>query len=109
MKKKKLPSLVSILILTLITVFFWVAFDVYRLFTKPSDAVVPESISLPLNPVLDQNALDKLKQSVYFEDSQIEDFVINTSLAVDTPEEVSTETPVSSPSAFPDPLESPTP
>jgi hypothetical protein len=104
MKKKKLPSLVSILILTLITVFFWVAFDVYRLFTKPQDPVVPESVSLPLNPTLDQEVLNQLKQTVFLEDSEIGDLVTSPSNTNN-----STETPVpeSSPSATQSPEESP--
>lgn len=65
--KTKLPSLVTISILTVITVAFWIALDVYRaLTTKPAPAVSEEVLS-PLDPTLDQEELDKLRNRLYFD------------------------------------------
>jgi len=76
MKKTKLPSIVSILILTLITVIVWVTFDVYRLFNKADDPVVPESVSLPLVPTLDTETINKFESRIFLDQSQIPDQII---------------------------------
>jgi hypothetical protein len=73
MKKNKLPSLISILILTLITSVFWVSLSTYRAFTaKPSESV-PKEISDPINLSLDQTAIQKIESGIYFDSSQIPD------------------------------------
>lgn len=77
MKKAKLPSLVTVLILTLITVVVWVTFDVYRLFNKAAVPVVPESVSLPLNPTLDVDAINQFESKSFIDESQIPDQVGN--------------------------------
>lgn len=76
MKKTKLPSIVSILILTLITVIVWVTFDVYRLFNKADNPVVPESVSLPLVPLLDTETINKFQTRIFLDQSQIPDQII---------------------------------
>lgn len=69
--KTKLPSFVTILILTLITSLAWIAFSVYRAVTlKPSPAV-PQEISEPLNPNLDTQTIELMKSRVFFEESEI--------------------------------------
>jgi hypothetical protein len=75
MKKTKLPSLVTILILTLITVVVWVTFDVYRLFNKADDPVVPESVSAPLVPTFDSDAINQFRSRINLNDSEIPDQV----------------------------------
>lgn len=60
MKNKKLPSIVILLILTAITVVFWVSFNVYRVFTKEEPVVVPSEITAPINPNLDMDTLDEI-------------------------------------------------
>lgn len=77
MQKSKMPSLVSILILTLITVVVWISFDVYRLFNRPPDPVVPEEVSKPLDPTLDQETINQIESRLFFDDSQIIDQVVN--------------------------------
>lgn len=65
MKNNKLPNIVILLILTLITTLFWISFNVYRVFTTKPDAVVPQEISLPIDPKLDTNTLDMIKSKSY--------------------------------------------
>ena len=60
MKNKKLPSIVILLILTAITVVFWVSFTVYRVFTKKESVVVPSEITAPINPNLDIDTLNEI-------------------------------------------------
>lgn len=71
MKKLKVPSIVSIMILTVITVSFWIVFSVVRIFrTEPSPAVPPEILN-PLNANYDKTAVDKIEKRLYFEQGQI--------------------------------------
>lgn len=66
-KDNKIPSLVVIVFLTVITAVIWVGMEVYRtLTTKPAPAV-EEKISQPLDPNLDQITLDALGQRLYLD------------------------------------------
>jgi cellobiose-specific phosphotransferase system component IIC len=79
MKKNKLPSLILILILTLLTGVIWVSLEVYRTLTiKPAESV-PEAVSNPINPILDQNIIKKIESAVFIDRSQIPDNVALTS------------------------------
>ncbi|HLD92328.1 MAG TPA: hypothetical protein VI795_02930 [Patescibacteria group bacterium] len=60
MKNKKLPSIIILLILTAITVVFWVSFTIYRVFTKEEPVVVPNEITAPINSNLDMDTLDEI-------------------------------------------------
>ena len=62
MKSKKLPSLVILMILSLITVLFWVSFSVYRVFTNKPAPIVPEEIIRDLNPTLDSSLIKEMEQ-----------------------------------------------
>jgi len=67
MKKTKVPSLVTLSVLTAITVAFWIIFSVLRIFTtKPSPAVPPEILE-PFSPNLNTTIIDKMQQRLYFE------------------------------------------
>lgn len=66
MNKNKLPSLVVLLILTLITVVFWIAFSVYRTYTTEEISInVPREILLPISPNLDKNTIDIMETKIY--------------------------------------------
>ncbi len=79
MKKNKLPSLIPILILTLITVVMWVSLDVVRLLKKTPELVVPKDISQPLTPTLDENSINQIESRIFLNDSQISDNVVSSS------------------------------
>lgn len=109
MKKNKLPSLVSILILTLLTAIVWISLSVYRVFTtKPSESV-PSTVSEPLTPTLDQDTIKQIESSVFINTSEIPEIVtgnlsspapiptFQTPLPTPTP----ITTPIASPSAVP--------
>jgi hypothetical protein len=86
MKKRKIPRIVNILILTLLTVTVWVSFDVYRLITNPSPPSVPASVSEPLDPSLNQDTITKVESAIYLDSSQIPDSVVGSVNANPTPE-----------------------
>jgi hypothetical protein len=79
MKKTKLPSLIPILILTLITVVMWVSLDVFRTLKKTPELVVPTGVSQPLIPTLDENSIKQIESRFFLNDSQISDNVVSSS------------------------------
>lgn len=98
MKKQKIPSLVSIAILTTITVLFWVGFSVYRIFSEEPDPSVPAEIIEPLTPTLDSATIDKIEQRIFYEEGEVE-----TQIASPSP------TPLEAPAASPEASPSPSP
>ena len=107
MKKGKLPSLVVILILTLITSAMWVGLSVYRAFAVKPAASVPQDVSQELNPSLDTTTLSKVGNKLLLDDSQIPEIKITGSAApasitaTAAPQAVPTSTPIASSSATP--------
>lgn len=72
MKTTKLPSLVSIAILTTITILFWTVFNVYRVLTNKAPITIQENLMEPLSPNLDTQTLDKIQNSLVFEENQFQ-------------------------------------
>lgn len=100
MKKNKLPSLVVVFILTLITAIMWVSFNVYRSLTTKPPSSVPSDISEPLNPSLDTQTINQINSRLYLNESQIPEVapVIETTASPSaTPELAPSPTPFSSP------------
>ncbi|HEX6976939.1 MAG TPA: hypothetical protein VF185_01085 [Patescibacteria group bacterium] len=102
----KTPAGVTLAIITLITIFFWIAFEVYRTLTIKPSPPVPAEIVAPLNPTLDVAALNKLQQRMYLSDDQIGN---NTVTASTLPTPTPVATPVASESATPIASQSATP
>lgn len=74
--QKKLPSLVTIAILTVITVTFWTGLEVYRALTIKPTPNVPANILAPVNPNLDAGALNKLQNRIDVPDSEIKTVIV---------------------------------
>ena len=66
-EKKKLPPVVTTLILTALTSVFWIFFSVYRSLTDKPEPVVPAQILLPFNPKLDLETVDIIKTKNFLE------------------------------------------
>ena len=107
MKKTKVPGLIPVLILTLITVVMWVSLDVYRTVKKPEQSVVSDEVTKSLTPKLDQEAMEAIESRIILDDSQIPDIVANSSptpkpavtpkaVATPKPSTMSTESPTDS-------------
>ena len=71
MKKNKTPTTVTIAILTTITVFVWIFFDVYRILKKTPVIDVEPKILESISPVLDLDVLTEITQRKYFDESTI--------------------------------------
>lgn len=72
----KAPSSIVIAVLTVITIIFWIGFEVFRIFTTKPAPVVPKEIIAPLSPTLDSGGLTRLQESVYLTESEIGDTII---------------------------------
>lgn len=95
MKKTKIPSLVTIAVFTTITVICWIAFDVIRIFTnKPALVNISPELLAPVNPTLDKDAVDKIRETIYFDKEQ--EFEV-----LPAPSASPEATPVASPTALP--------
>lgn len=86
MKKKNIPSIVTLAVLTVITVFTWIALDVYRALTSKPEPVVPQEILEPLDPTLDQLVLSELQQRGELSESEIGEVIVSIT-PTPTPEE----------------------
>lgn len=71
MKNKKLPNLISILILTLITVVMWITLNIYRAISNEPTPSVPNEISAPLTPDLDKDTIKTIESKIFLDESQI--------------------------------------
>lgn len=102
MKKNKLPNLITILILTLITVVVWISLSIYRALSKKPDPSVPQEVSQPLTPTLDMDSVGKIQSRLFLDDTQIPEVKITQS-----PTPASEATPVAT--ATPEPVLLPEP
>lgn len=111
--KQKLPRIVIIAILTLITATIWAFFDITRVLVKKPDTKVEESAIVPLDPKLDTETLNTLQSSTFFEEGQVPDIVPATEPSPEATPEPTLEAevepltepsiePESSPSASPE-------
>lgn len=66
MRKLKVPSAVTISILTLITVVFWIIFSVARLLISKPPASISQEVLKPLSVELDKETLEGLQQRIDF-------------------------------------------
>lgn len=105
--KTKLPSLVSILILTAITSVVWIGLNVYRALTTEAAPSVPNEISQALTPTLDKKTIDDIKGKLFIGQNEVPNVIISTPTATPTivpsvapsPTASSSATPTTSPTA----------
>lgn len=64
MNRQKTPIAISMMILTLITIIFWVSFSIYKVFTTDTAEIVPEEITLPIDPKLDMDTIELIKNKL---------------------------------------------
>lgn len=95
--KQKPPSIVPVLVLTLITVTTWVFFTIYRALTSKPAPIVAVQISEPLDPSLDQKAIDAVSGRLFLDESQIPATTFSSSLTGSTPAPTSVATSSATP------------
>jgi hypothetical protein len=64
MKNTKLPAIITLMIMTLITTIFWISFNIYRVFKQEADPVVPEEVILQIDPKLDNTTIELIKNKI---------------------------------------------
>jgi predicted exporter len=64
--KKQTPTLVIIVILTLVTVVFWVGFSIINRLKTKTSLNIPDQVLEPISPNLNQEILDKLETRTFF-------------------------------------------
>lgn len=65
MKKEKLPGVIVIFILTVITIVFWVSFRIYITVSNNKPVTVSEEILLPVDPKLDTETINQMEGRIY--------------------------------------------
>jgi len=95
MKNKKLPNIISLAILTLITSVVWIFFNVYRVFTTKTEPKVSREILQPLSPKLNSEIISEIENRVFIEQNQIPETPVEQVVPIPT----ETEEPVSTPEA----------
>lgn len=104
MKKRSLPKPITILILTLLTAVLWVGLNIYRAIAVKPVTTVPENVSLPLDPTLDTNVIQKIESAIFIPDSEIPPINLTptqTGQPIPTTEPTPTILPTVSPEASP--------
>jgi hypothetical protein len=92
-KKLKVPSIVTVMILTVITISVWIVFGVVRIFkTTPSPSIPPEILN-PLNSSYDKSVVDKIEKRIYFDKEQVFETVWSSPEPTISPEIIPTATP----------------
>lgn len=112
MQKSKLPSLITILVLTLITVLMWIGFTVYSAITRTPEPSVPTEVSATIVPSLDTDTINKIESGIFFNAGQIPPLTLTASPGPsNTPIPKVQNTPVASASGTPtaSPTVAPTP
>jgi len=65
------PNLVLFGIITTVTIFVWIGFEVYKILNPRTIESIPDAVLAPLDPTLDIQTLKKLEARRNFTDEQI--------------------------------------
>ncbi len=72
MYKTKKPNLIIVAILTTITVFGWIFFEVYRKINDAPLKTINQNLLNPISTNLDANALNRIKDGIHLTDEEID-------------------------------------
>ena len=90
MKGPKPPKIVVVLIVTTITIIFWVFLSVYEVLRKTPDLNIPDAVLKPLTPSLDQTSLGELPARVFYSEEELKNIIPQT-ITTPTPLETTPE------------------
>ena len=96
MKNTKLPSLVSVLILTVLTSIVWVTLSIYWSIKKSPEPSVTKEVSDPLTPTLNTKVMGAIESKLFFNDNEIPQLNL---VAKSTPIPIATQSAIASPTA----------
>jgi hypothetical protein len=69
--KPKLPPIIVIAVLTLITAVLWILLSVYRIYNNKPPLVVTPEIVEPVTPNLDKNTIEAIVNRLYIEEGSV--------------------------------------
>ncbi len=93
-KNSRMPTVATTAILTVITIFFWIGFEVYRAFTTKPTPTVPVEILTEVDPTLDESVLNKLPERLSLTNEQIGNKIITSPTPIPTIAPTLAPTPV---------------
>ncbi len=80
MNKLEKPRILTVTIFTTITIIFWVFYSLYNVIKSTPPINVDPKILKPFNPNLDQEALNRLENRIFFEEGQTSSPTISKSV-----------------------------
>jgi len=83
-------------IMTLLTVFTWIAFEVYHAYTQPTIPKIMRELITPLDPTLNRTIIEDIKEKYQLSDEEL-NVITAPPLEIETEEEI-TPSPTASPS-----------
>lgn len=91
MQKAKRSNITILAILTTLTLLTWVFVEAYQRFNLLEVTNIPPAILAPLNPTLDEDALNLLKGREHFTDEEINRFLPKSSQTQASPATAATQ------------------
>lgn len=64
-------NILIISLMTLLTVFSWIGFEVYRTYTKTTVPKIIKDLIKPLNPTLNQNLFEEIDKKYYLSTEEL--------------------------------------
>lgn len=102
----KRQTMLQILIFTMVTIFIWLAFSIFRSQKKTAITAEQNQLAAPLTPNINATVIDQLENKVHFSDQELNDFPIykiqiddrnsRTTTPANNPEQINQATPSSS-------------
>lgn len=77
---KYYPPSVVIIVFSAFASVIWVLYSVYQSFYSPVPPVIDETLLTPVDPVLNTQQFDQIKQSIFLNDEEIGDTLVLTPL-----------------------------
>lgn len=92
-KLYKRQTMLQILTFTMITIFIWVGFSIFRSQQKTAISAEQRKLASPLTPSINNQVLDELQAKTYYSESELEDFPIYQILVEEANTRKQTEQP----------------
>lgn len=86
------PRLVTFTILTTITILVWIVADLWRVINRPIPEQVDPKILEDINPTLDKQVIDAMKDRVFFSDEEVKTFAPLSETQISTESAIPTVT-----------------
>jgi len=93
-QKKQLPISLQVLIMTMITSFIWIFYEIYIAFTNAPKPVLDEKLLMPLGGQIDKSLIQSIKSKKYIYNPEEIEIILPTDEPIATIEPEPTEIPI---------------